>query len=207
MDSVAALNACAEEHLRNYIEPNSSRAFRVYDRLGDAATFEPVDALAPGLLDAPVRRADVIQMFSSDPSPFTRLLAAIRDLLDATDPTGPSFADLDLEDPVGAWSRVKKVLVLSDDTPGLKASKVTKMLHRKRPELVPIFDSKVALFYGETPRRPSLLWPKIQHDLRENRGQLEEWADGAITPDGRRISLLRVLDIVIWGHVFTGCER
>lgn len=207
MNSVFALKGCAAEHLQSYVEPNSPRAFRAYDRLGDADRLGPLDALAPGLLDAPVRRADVVRMFSTDESPFTKLRVAMQDLLDATNPTEPSFADLDLEDPAGPWGLMSAVLLLSDNTPGLKASKVTKMLHRKRPELAPIFDSKVAAFYGETARKPSLLWPKLQHDLRENHDQLAHLADGVVTPDGRQISLLRVLDIVVWEHVVTDCRR
>lgn len=207
MNSVFSLKGCAAEHLQSYVEPNSPRAFRAYDRLGDADRFEPLDALAPGLLDAPVRRTDVVRMFSTDESPFTKLRVAMQDLLDATDPTEPSFADLDLEDSAGPWGLMKAILLLSDDTPGLKASKVTKMMHRKRPDLVPIFDSKVAAFYGETAQKPSLLWPKLQHDLRGSHDQLADLAVGVMTSDGRRISLLRVLDIVVWEHVVTNCGR
>ena len=48
---------------------------------------------------------------------------------------------------------VRHVLQACEWTIGLAASKVTKMLHRKRPSFVPIFDSKVAAFYGATARR------------------------------------------------------
>jgi hypothetical protein len=207
MNTVSALKDCAAEHIRRYIDPNCRRAFGAYDRIGDADTFEPTDTLAPALLDAPVSGVIVIQMFSEVESPFAQLRRAIQDLLHETQLRCPSFADVDLEDSAGQWGLVRRVLILSDNTPGLKASKITKMLHRKRPELVPIFDSKVAAFYGETARKPSLLWPKLQHDLRESHDLLAHLADGVMTPDGRQISLLRVLDIVVWEHVVTGCRR
>lgn len=207
MHSVSALNDCASDHLHHYIDPALKRAFGAYDRIGDADTIQPTDALAPALLDAPVSGAIVIQMFSDVESPFAELRRAMQDLLDKTRAPCSSFADIDLEDPAGQWGLVRKVLKLSDNTSGLKASKVTKMLHRKRPELVPIFDSKVATFYGDTARKPSLLWPKLQHDLRESRDQLGALADGVMTPDGRQISSLRVLDIVVWEHVVTDCRR
>ncbi len=61
------------------------------------------------------------------------------------------FEEQELKADSGPWALVRDVLVASDSTPRLKASKVTKILHRKRPELVPIFDSKVAGYYGVTP--------------------------------------------------------
>ncbi len=56
-DAVGSLHdlACAAQHLRHYTAPGSGRAFHVYDRAGQPDILEPVDALAPALLDAPVR--------------------------------------------------------------------------------------------------------------------------------------------------------
>jgi hypothetical protein len=207
VNSISALESCAAEHLQHYVDPTSKRAFGVYDRLGDANTFEPTDALAPALLDAPVSRTIVVDMFSVEESPFTKLRDAMQRLLTETQSPGPAFDGLDLEDPDGPWHLVKTVLLLSDNTSGLKASKVTKMLHRKRPKLVPIFDSKVAKFYGETALKPSPLWPKLQRELQEHYDQLADLADGVMTTDGRQISSLRVLDIVVWEHVVTSCGR
>jgi hypothetical protein len=73
-------------------------------------------------------------------------------------------------------------------------------LHRKRPELVPIFDSRVASFYGCSTRLPWKFWPVLQADVRTNDGWLQTMAGLIRTPDGRELSVLRTLDIVVWEH-------
>jgi hypothetical protein len=151
-------------------------------------------------LDASVSGALVIRMFAALDDPYTQLRPAIQDLLDRTAGQELDFAEVDLADERGPWGLVRAVLRCSDATPGFKASKVTKMLHRKRPTLVPIFDSKIAAFYGTSSRTPWRLWLAVQQDLRGVAPWLDQLATGVRTPDGRPISRLRVLDIVIWEH-------
>jgi hypothetical protein len=128
------------------------------------------------------------------------------------------FIDVDLSDAHGPWCRVDTAICSSGDSgqgnplSGLKAVAVTKILHRKRPNLVPIFDSQVFRFYfgsppppgayGDTPRR---LWHLLQADLRSNRMWLANLAAPIKTPDDRSLSVLRAADIVIWEHMVTGC--
>lgn len=207
MNSIAHLDACAGRHLANYVNPNGGRAFASYDREGDRGRFLPVDALAPALLDAPVKGALVIELFAEQRTSYTDLRLAMQRLLDETIDPEPLFGDVDLEDEQGPWGLVREVLRCSDRTKGLKASKVTKMLHRKRPNLVPIFDSQVTAFYGTTARTPWVLWPLLQQDLRDRQGLLRDLVSGIRTPDGRALSHLRGLDIVVWEHQVTGCGR
>jgi len=87
----------------------------------------------------------------------------------------------------------------------LKASKVTKILHRKRPRLVPIFDSRVGGFYGVAAGKPWDMWPIIQEELRAHGEWLKELAGPHRTPDNHELSLLRTLDIVVWEHT-QGCS-
>jgi hypothetical protein len=94
----------------------------------------------------------------------------------------------------------------ADETHGLAASKVTKMVHRKRPHLVPIFDSKVAAFYATNAGAPWILWPRLQQDIRATTEQIDALRRGRSTPDGRRLSRLRTVDIVIWEHQVTQCN-
>jgi hypothetical protein len=128
------------------------------------------------------------------------------------------FLDVALSDPHGPWARVDTAIRSSGDgghgdpVPGLKAVAVTKILHRKRPNLVPIFDAQVyesyigsrppAGAYGEAPRR---LWPLLQADLRAHRSWLSDLAAPVRTPDARSLSVLRAADISIWEHMVTGC--
>lgn len=206
MNSIVHLDACAERHLAHYVDPGGGRAFASYDREGDRGRFLPVDALAPALLDAPVKGALVIELFAERHTRYTDLRQAMQRLLDETVDPEPLFRDADLEDEQGPWSLVREVLRCSDRTKGLKASKVTKMLHRKRPNLVPIFDRQVAAFYGTTARTPWALWPLLQQDLRDGHELLRDLATGIRTPDGRALTHLRALDIIVWEHQVTGCE-
>jgi uncharacterized protein DUF6308 len=110
------------------------------------------------------------------------------------------FEDQDLQADAGPWSLVRAALVASNRTSGIKASKVTKILHCKRPALVPIFDSRVAGFYGVSPRHPSRLWPVLQRELIEHGTWLRRLAQPYRTSDDRPVEALRVLDIVVWEH-------
>jgi hypothetical protein len=199
MPSVEQLFPCATRHLRRYTDPAENRAFQTYDRLGDPGRLEPVDFFAPALLNASVRGMDVIAMHRPD--------GAYRELRDAmsrvvSDPSTSEarFEDQDLAAETGPWALVRAALVASDSTPDIKASKVTKILHRKRPALVPIFDSKVASFYGVPRTRPWLLWPLLQAEMRAHGGRLRELARNYPTPDRRTLEGLRALDIIVWEH-------
>jgi hypothetical protein len=84
---------------------------------------------------------------------------------------------------------------------------VSKVLHRLRPNLVPIIDSKVRAFYDTPESDPPTFFRRLHADLTKHRAMLEELAEGRTTPDGRPLSQLRVADIVIWHHVKIGrCE-
>jgi hypothetical protein len=197
--SVRDLEPCAPGHLRDYVATSGARAFHAYDVLGDPDRLHPVDLLSPALLDAPVRGADVIAMCRPD-GPPRRLYDALQAVLSDDAARSAQFADEDLDSPKSSWSLVRAALIASDATPNIKASKVTKILHRKRPELVPIFDSRVATYYGCSTRAPSKFWPILQADVRAHGGWLRNLAQEMSTPDGRALSVLRTLDIVVWEH-------
>lgn len=206
MSSISDLAGCARRHLDHYTDPAGLRAFWTYDRQGAADVVEPVDALAPALLDAPVHRSVVVAMFAAEASPAADLRQAMQRLLDETAGDEPRFEDLDLDDESGQWQLVRDVLRCTNGVRGVRASKATKMLHRKRPLFVPIFDSKVAAFYGVRPAKPWDLWPVLQADLREAMPLIAALAAGVRTPDGRALAPLRALDIAVWEHVVTGCD-
>jgi hypothetical protein len=200
MASVGDLEASAEDYLQRYTDPARGRAFQAYDRSGDPSRLEPVDLLAPGLLEAPLRGAQVIAMY--EPSgPYLELREALERVLSEPSTTTARFEEQDLDATSGPWALVRDALRASNATPHIKASKVTKILHRKRPALVPIFDSKVADFYGVRRDRPWLLWPILQRELIEHGAWLRELAQGYPTPDGRDLTAVRALDIIVWEHM------
>lgn len=112
------------------------------------------------------------------------VLASVREL----------FADLDAE------SRARNVL----------GTTLAKVLHRKRPDLVPLYDEQVRRTYqvGEQAPLPvepgrtwvefmSLLVGSIKDDLNR---EVEFWDElTTLRPaDGPQVSRLRALDIVAW---------
>jgi hypothetical protein len=200
MASVVDLRASAEEHLQRYTDPARGRAFQAYDRIGDPFRLEPVDLLAPGMLEAPLRGAQVIAMY--EPSgPYRELREALERVLSEPITTDARFEEQDLDAITGPWALVRGALRASNATPHIKASKVTKVLHRKRPALVPIFDSKVADFYGVHRGKPWLLWPILQRELIDHGAWLRELARQYPTPEGRDLTAVRALDIIVWEHM------
>lgn len=200
MRSVSSLAACASEHLATYTDPQGNRAFAAYDRVGVPDRLDPADFLAPAMLQAPVRGEFIIEMYQPE-GPYARLREALEAVVADEVAASARFEELDLGDETGPWGLVRAALRASDHTPRIKASIVTKILHRKRPQLVPIFDSKVAQYYGVTSAQPWNLWPLLQDDVREHTGWLDDLSSGISTPDGRPLSRLRALDIIVWEHM------
>ncbi len=112
----------AEGHVAHYVDPRLRRAFATCDRVCNPARLEPVDVLAPGLLDAPVRGRDVIAMYDAD-GPYRRLREALEAVV--ADPVAAKehFEDQDLDAESGPWGSGARGTLASDQAPGLKASK------------------------------------------------------------------------------------
>ena len=97
--------------------------------------------------------------------------------------------------------------------PGLKAAKVTKLLHTKRPTLVPIVDSVVAKAYKTTANKvasdlgasKSMFWAAIWRDARHNADGLGSVRDDLRGMGGTEalvadLPLLRLQDILAWSR-------
>lgn len=220
MNSISSLSNCAEGHLNSFVSPTSLRSFRTYDRRGTPGVLEPLDVLAPTLLDAPIRREEINRMFSLDPSDaFHNLKVKIETCLKAIHRENSlrkqnyCFGEIDfLENeetgyskPRELWELVRACFIASDATPNIKATKVSKILHRKEPEFIPIIDSKLVSFYGISISSPGKYWPVLQKDFLENQDLLDGLSKNVLTSDGEPLSSLRVADIVIWEHVVSGC--
>ncbi len=220
MNSILYLSKCAQSHLDNFISVNSNRSFHTYDRRGVPGVLDPLDVLAPALLDAPIRRDQVNQMFSSDASnPYSilrlKMESCLREIHIAKKiRNGPyDFGEIDFSEPEETeytkarelWELVRACYIASNETPDIKATKVSKILHRKEPEFIPIIDSKLVSFYGLPMSSPGRYWQALQEDFVRNREFLDCLSKGVHASDGNQISSLRVADIVIWEHVVTGC--
>jgi len=158
---------------------------------GDPDFVEPIDVLACAALHPGLRRED-LAYFDRSSGPFDQWLSNLPtdlELADADDDLVAQIADLlFLVDPVGL-------------------SMLSKVAHRKRPLLVPMFDRVVADRYRPiTGERGQLAWPAlvtaISEDLRDqhNRRLLDDIVREAVSELGEPTSLsaLRALDIAMW---------
>lgn len=205
--SIRSLRDCAAGHLAFYTDPDGPRAFRTYDRLGQPDTLGPLDCLAPALLSVDIDYRQVVPLFRAT-GPGANLLAAMQAVLDHPDSTDTDFLTVDLNAPGTAWAAVDAALVACRTTARVKWLKevaVTKILHRKRPALVPIFDSRVYSFYfGQRPvvgtAAVRALFARLQADVAANADWLRRLSAGVSTPDDRSLALLRAADIITWEH-------
>lgn len=158
------------------------------------------DFLAPALLGAEVN-TDTMAGLVGMHGPLQQALSAlppVAHLADASDDECDSVAAL--------WR------VLDDervDTGDIKGSLIGKVLHRKRPGLIPVWDSRVFTFYrdagcvlvtrGEHSWEDYLrqLTRAMREDLQTNREAFAELT-GLAPAGGPVLTPLRALDVVVW---------
>lgn len=72
-----------------------------------------------------------------------------------------------------------------------------KLLARKRPRLIPVYDDVVSCYLG---RPKGMIWQRYQHELQHENGvlvdRLDQLHQAANLPE--TVSLLRVLDVLLW---------
>lgn len=208
-NSIAELAPCAQRHLREYTDPHGTYAFALYDVQGDPRSVSVLDCLAPVLLSVKVSGTAVIEMHKKGTA-GAALLGAMRDVLADPQCDTADFISADING--HALRLVADAIRKTKDVHGIKAVTVTKILHRKRPDLIPLIDQLVYKFCTGKVLPPSpydasvqQFWVALQRDLRANKDWLAELARPFSTPDRRPLSLLRAADIIIWHHAYTGC--
>lgn len=197
----------AESLLEEYVGPRRRGlryAYPYYDGLvtnSDPDLLCTGDLLAPCLLGAGV---DVDRMHT-----LTALLPLLQRALDKL-PPGIELIEADevtLDLVAALYDPLDDPDVSDRD---VKGSLIAKVLHRKRPALVPLFDSKVRVFYQHehcVPPAPKdgrswreymqLLVRAMQHDLRENADEFRRLTS-LVPASGPPLTPLRILDIVVW---------
>jgi hypothetical protein len=196
----------AEGLVRTYVSPHKRGlryAYPYYDGLvtnGDPATLCTSDLLSPTLLG--------VDLSLDRMHTLTALLPLLQRGLDALPPFDLVEADEETCDLVAAlYDPLDDPSVADRDVRG---SLLAKVLHRKRPGLIPLFDSKVQMYYqhescvppapkdGRTVRQyMGLLVRAMRQDLRDNADEFAALAR-LVPEDGPPLTPLRVLDIVVW---------
>ncbi len=206
-EGVSELRLCAgtlvveqpEQVLLDYLDVRNGYAYPAYDTLETNGSAHLVDGdlLAPALIGAHV-----------DAGRFALLREMLPALETVADLPEVSLQDAD-EDHVMCIAGLFGIL----DEPryagrGVRGTIVSKVLHRKRPELVPIYDSRIFEAYtapGVIPRATDRSWQafmallctQMRDDLQAEApafAALEQLAAAEGTP----VTQLRILDILVW---------
>jgi hypothetical protein len=197
----AAFDGAFEWASRYITNKDKTFSYPAYDAYPGSCTdtVGAQDLLAPALLNAghnPVRSYYTLEGLLDEINEKLTHPAMTGTLTEATDETIRAIASL-----FGVLDRVS--------TPGVKLTKLSKVLHRKRPHLIPLYDPHIWRCYvgsgSESPvprddarswEQFSLLWlPAVRKDLRDQGDAWERIAGLATKPP---ITSLRALDIVGW---------
>ncbi len=143
------------EVLRDYVDPRNGYAYPGYDQLvtNGSATLVDGDLLAPTLIGAEIDRGRFALLRDLLPE-----LAGVADL--------PPVALQDADDATVA--AVADLFAVLDRAPyagrGVRGTILSKVLHRKRPDLVPLYDSRIFESYtapGALPREQDRTWQEF----------------------------------------------
>ena len=188
-----------DQLLLDYLDVRNGYAYPAYDRLVTNGSAELVDGdlLAPILLGADVDGGRFSLLQEMLPA-----LEAVADLPDV----GLQDAD---DDHVLCVAGLFGIL----DEPryagrGVRGTIVSKVLHRKRPDLVPIYDSRIFEAYtapGAIPRATDRSWQDFMEllcmQMREDlQSEQETFAalERLAADEGAPVTQLRILDILVW---------
>jgi hypothetical protein len=193
----------AKDLAGEYMNQHGRWSYPAYDSYpgnGDPDSVGPQDALAAGLLNAGHHTLTTQYSLLSILEKLTPLLRS-EHLTGALDEASPET--------LAAIADLYGVLD-GRPTPQLGLIKLAKMLHLKRPGLLPLYDDKIWRCYGELGNKRMssvrgrsnknfmIAWlPHIKKDLEEG---LEHWTEiAALAPaDGPKVTALRALDMVAW---------
>lgn len=212
----ADIAGIAPDLIAEFCAPNNSFAWPLYDEDPSPGSLTGDDLTAPALLSYPIK-GSFLNLMGQDPepgeepNPYRVLYRAMRSFIDT--PTTSTFLDLqpsslealeaDCYDHPSApedWVAFVRCLEAVQKCSDLTSVAVTKILHRKRPWLVPLKDSLVAEFYGAGRFYPQL-FGSIHADLLNHYDALHAIARTYTTPLGRPMTELRALDIAVWMHM------
>jgi len=196
--------AKAIELLSAYFGPDGKRTAYTgshFETLGGAWDEGPADLITAGdliavsALSVDIPAAASIKILGTEADRITALLKQISRDLELPD---ASDEIVDAGAPAELWSLLREL-------PGMGPTTTSKLLARKRPRLVPIYDSVVASVYGIPDSRG--YWRAMRTLVKTD--NLWQRADQLRVRAGLSplITPLRVIDIVVWMHGKTNVDR
>lgn len=167
-------------------------AFAYYDAVPTAhdSTVTPTDVVCTAALHPGLRRAD-LEFFARRGDVLTGWLDQVPPDLALGEASDELLAHLD---------------ALADFEPGVSLTLLTKVLHRKRPQFIPLLDRHVIDWYRQRgdPRRVDEAWPlvirRVHGDLQrpDTRQFLVDYGAPVRTFGSETVSMIRFIDIAIW---------
>ncbi len=177
--------------------------YAYYDAVPDADPnrIVPIDVLVTVALNSRVDTGEKVQ----------QVHRGMADACGPLLPTIPVDADLLTFDP--DLSVAEQLLAAAVTAPGVLSAVASKVLHRKRPNFIPMLDSVIVLFYldglglKDTAGRLQVkdkaaaatmpAWRAFREDLRGCLEQVAQLRSGLLAA-GYRLSNVRVLEVLIW---------
>lgn len=193
--------AQAFEWAREYLTGASAWAYPAYDAYDPRSNpdrIEDADLLAPVLLNVNRLTLKAYYGLQAQRDRMQDCLAAI--------PEDAELATAGVDD----LEPIRLLFAVLDDPGigGVQGTILAKILHRKRPGFIPLYDERVRRCYQLGPRSPLPVrrgrpWGEffvaLAMAMREDLvDQLDTWTEIAALAHSPRISLLRALDIVAW---------
>lgn len=209
MNSIGELRGVASSRLNEYTNRAGSFAFNTYDVAppNPGGPLRAEDILVANLLSLRLGWREVTPLFAELPesgsgpagdktgAPQT-LLARMNGAI-VSMRSAPPFEEIESE---AELKSIFKPLVAANEAAlsvsGWTAVTVSKVLHRHLHHIVPIVDSRVRRFYRT--HAPEKLRTAMWKDVRENREWLSGLAREYRTSDQRALTVLRLVDIIIW---------
>jgi hypothetical protein len=188
-----------DQVLLDYLDVRNGYAYPAYDRLVTNGSVVLVDAdlLAPALIGAEVDRGR---------------FSLLREMLPALSGVA-NLPAMPLEDAdENVIDQVADLFAVLDEAPyagkGVRGTILSKVLHRKRPDLVPLYDSRIFESYtapGCLERSAHRSWRdfmtllclQMRDDLVAEAAAFDELV-GVAGDAGALLTRLRILDILVW---------
>jgi hypothetical protein len=166
-----------------YFDPVQPFAGQTFDSLGNNPPDQiiPDDLLAVTLLDVRWTPLAVRHLLDNQAAKVTELLHMIDDETEIWAPEGSK--QLGAVEPL--WDLLYKL-------PGVRDTRASKLLARKRPRLIPITDSIIVSAVGT----PGQTWATLYYCFQDDR--FRQSVESLRPENTERISLLRIFDVAIW---------
>ena len=208
MTSVVDLRDRAEEWLADYCNENSLFAWPWYDTDSNPDVLSAFDQLAPSFLNYHIPHETRQKMLVPrvEENSYSVMKSEMSEFLTKTKGLDLHFENMpdgvfDEPDDSPYGDLIKLIKFTNSKCSGLSGVAVTKILHRKRPNLVPLIDRRIRTFYfgknsGSDLSLLKLIYEDLQND--ETIELLDELRKNFVLENNLEMSRLRALDIIVW---------